>query len=250
MPEKKPLIQVLDRALDLLEMLAQAKTPLRATDIAREMGVSLQSANNLLRALYLRGYLSQDESRSYRLGPQCLYLGSFADRWSELRAAVAGPLAELTRKTGLSGFVGIIENDKLLCVALVPAEEPEMPIQPPQFWMEELHCTACGRVLLAALTPEERRKLFARTTRRKITGRTEVDPAVLEPLCAEVAEAGFAAVDDESRQGVSSLAIPLRDRAGKVYAAIALSGRRGKWETLSFERKLEALKETASKIRR
>ena len=97
MPEKKPLIQVLDRALDLLEMLAQAKTPLRATDIAREMGVSLQSANNLLRALYLRGYLSQDESRSYRLGPQCLYLGSFADRWSELRAAVAGPLAELTR---------------------------------------------------------------------------------------------------------------------------------------------------------
>ena len=125
-----------------------------------------------------------------------------------------------------------------------------MPIQPPQFWMEELHCTACGRVLLAALTPEERRKLFARTTRRKITGRTEVDPAVLEPLCAEVAEAGFAAVDDESRQGVSSLAIPLRDRAGKVYAAIALSGRRGKWELLPFERKLEALTEAASKIRR
>ena len=98
MPEKKPLIQVLDRALDLMEMLARSKTPLRATDIAREMGLSLQSANNLLRALYLRGYLSQDESRSYRLGPQCLYLGSFADRWSELRAAVAPALAELTRE--------------------------------------------------------------------------------------------------------------------------------------------------------
>ena len=50
MPEKKPLIQVLDRALDLMEMLARSKTPLRATDIAREMGLSLQSANNLLRA--------------------------------------------------------------------------------------------------------------------------------------------------------------------------------------------------------
>ena len=250
MPEKKPLIQVLDRALDLMEMLARSKTPLRATDIAREMGLSLQSANNLLRALYLRGYLSQDESRSYRLGPQCLYLGSFADRWSELRAAVAPALAELTRKTGLSGFVGIIENDKLLCVALVPAELPKLPIQPPQLWMEELHCTACGRVLLAALTQEERRRLFARTTRRKITGRTEVDSAVLEQLCSEVAEAGFAAVDDESRQGVSSLAIPLRDENGKVYATIALSGGRGKWELLSFERKLEALKEAASKIRR
>ena len=242
MPEKKPLIQVLDRALDLMEMLARSKTPLRATDIAREMGLSLQSANNLLRALYLRGYLSQDESRSYRLGPQCLYLGSFADRWSELRAAVAPALAELTRKTGLSGFVGIIENDKLLCVALVPAELPKLPIQPPQLWMEELHCTACGRVLLAALTQEERRRLFARTTRRKITGRTEVDPAVLEQLCSEVA--------DGSRQGVSSLAIPLRDENGKVYATIALSGGRGKWELLPFERKLEALKEAASKIRR
>ena len=40
MPEKKPLIQVLDRALDLMEMLARSKTPLRATDIAREMGLS------------------------------------------------------------------------------------------------------------------------------------------------------------------------------------------------------------------
>ena len=128
MPEKKPLIQVLDRALDLMEMLARAKKPLRATDIAREMGLSLQSANNLLRALYLRGYLSQDGSRSYRLGPQCLYLGSFADRWSELRAKLAPPLTELTRKTGLSGFAGIIENDRLLCVALVPAEQPELPI--------------------------------------------------------------------------------------------------------------------------
>lgn len=250
MPEKKPLIQVLDRALDLMEMLARAKKPLRATDIAREMGLSLQSANNLLRALYLRGYLSQDESRSYRLGPQCLYLGSFADRWSELRAKLAPPLTELTRKTGLSGFAGIIENDRLLCVALVPAEEPEIPVQPPQFWMEELHCTACGRVLLAALTPEERRRLFARTTRRKITGRTEVDPAVLEELCMEVAAAGFAAVDDESRPGVSSLAIPLRDSRGKVYAGIALSGSRGKWERLPFERKLESLNEAARKIRR
>ena len=247
MTEKNPLIQVLDRALDIMELLARAEKPMRSVDIAREMGVGLQTLNNQLRTLYLRGYLSQDASRCYRLGPQCFYLGSFADRWSGLRSAVVEPLGRLVRETGLAGFAGVVENDKMLAVALLNPGETA-PRQPPQLWAEELHSTACGRVLLAAMTETGRHKLLARTTRRNLTGRTVVDPAALDALCREVLLAGYAEVRGESRPGVSSVAVPVRDASGRTYAALALSGGDGQWEESTLSEKVMALSRAAEAL--
>ncbi len=245
--EHKPLIQVVERALELMEMLAGSGESMRATDIARRMELPLQTVNNLLRTLYRRGYLSQDSRRCYRLGPQCFYLGSFADRWSALRDAVAVPLAQLVETTRLTGFVGVIENDKLLCVALLSPGRKNVGA-PPQFWADELHATACGRVLLAALPESERRKLLARTARRKLTGRTVVDGDELHRLCRQVAEAGFAEVCDESRPEVSSLAIPLAGADGRTYAGLAISGGDRQWRQMTVEEKLESLHVAAAGI--
>ena len=85
MRTKKPLIQVLERAFDILEMLGRTKRAYRSSEIAAELNLSQQTVNNLLRTLYERGYLSQTERREYRLGGQCFYLGACADRWQELR---------------------------------------------------------------------------------------------------------------------------------------------------------------------
>ncbi|MBS1371522.1 MAG: IclR family transcriptional regulator [Lentisphaeria bacterium] len=246
--DKKPLIQVLERAFDIMEMLAKSEKPARATDIASALGLGLQTTNNLLRTMYQRGYLSQDETRSYRLGPQCFYLGSFADRWSGLRAKIREPLRELARVTGLCGFVGVIENDKLLCVG-ISGRDGNGAEQPPQLWAEELHSTACGRVLLAAMPEPERRKLYARTTRRKITGRTVIDPVELERLLAGVAAQGYAEVRGESRPGVSSAAIPVPGNEGGACCALALSGSDPQWEELPLPEKLALLRRAAKTIR-
>ena len=154
---KKPLIQVLERAFDILEMLARGNAPMRATDIAAELGLSIQTVGNLLRTLYERGYLSQDAKRFYRLGGQCFYLGSYADRWKDLRKAADRVIPELRRETGLLVFIGVIESDKLFCITLDNGNEPGPPSQR---WADELHSTACGRLLLAGLSAEDRKKLL------------------------------------------------------------------------------------------
>ena len=61
MRTKKPLIQVLERAFDILEMLGRTKRAYRSSEIAAELNLSQQTVNNLLRTLYERGYLSQTE---------------------------------------------------------------------------------------------------------------------------------------------------------------------------------------------
>ncbi len=242
-------IHVIDRTFDVLEMLATSSEPIRSTDIADRLGVSLQTINNLLRTLYQRGYVSQDSSRSYRLGPQCFYLGSFADRWQHTRNIIAPQLREMVKASGLTGFVGVIENDRLLSVAKISPEN--MTVTPPeQSWWEELHSTASGRLLLAFLPDKERAKIFARNSRKKITGSTIIDADKLDNICKKVAEAGYCQIRDESREGVSSLAIPLHDINGKVFAALALSGKNEKWCQIHTAEKLQLLKDAAAKMER
>lgn len=248
--EKKPLIQVLDRAFDLLELLARERRAMKAGEIAEKLRLPPKTVNNLLRSLYGRGYLSQDAKRCYRLGPQCFYLGSFADRWKELRKRSAGPLGELCDGLPLLGFVGVIENDKLFCVALrQPGENPPGGNGgEEQNWAEELHSTACGRVLLAALEPDERRKLFARLTRKKTTPATVTAIPELERICETVAAQGFCEIADESVLGVYSIAVPVCSKTGHTIAAVALSGPVRNWRLIPKDRKLSLLRNAAEEI--
>jgi IclR family acetate operon transcriptional repressor len=249
MLEKKPLIQVVDRAFDILELLADTQDGLSSGEIALRVGVSLQSANNLVRTLYRRGYLAQVAGRRYRLGSQCFYLGSFADRWGGMRDAAAEPLRELVEKSHLTGFVGVIENDRLLCVAMLNPGETSVR-QPPQLWADELHCTASGRVLLAALSGRERKRFLARVSRRQKTEATVVEAAALESSCEAVRQAGFAELVHESRPDTSSLAVPLHDVSGHVVAALGLAGADPSWRVAALETKLAWMSTAVARLER
>ena len=245
--ENRQPIQVVDRTLDLLELLASEESPVSTTSLAGQLGISVQSANNLLRVLYRRGYVSQDRSRRYRLGPQlCVFAGAAA-HWEHLRQMMEPALIELNRTTGFGAFSGVLENDRLYCCAhILPGGEPAPLTR--QSWTEELHSTAGGRVLLAALSPEERKKLFARTTRRRMTRKTVMDLEELEKICLRVREAGFSEVKEESRDGVCSMAIPVRDFSGTVIAELGIYGPSAAWSQTSRKQKKALLESIRSQL--
>lgn len=246
---EKTLIQVLERAFDVLDLLAERREPMRALDIASALGISIQSAGNLLRSLYGRGMVSQDEHRRYQLGPHCFYLGSFADRWSRLREAGRPCLRKLALATHCTGFLGISANDKLFCLGLMePGRTAEMV--PPQFWTGQLHSTACGRVLTAMLPPAARAKLWKRLERRQLTPKTVTGFAELDALCETICREGFAEVFDESVEGVWSLAVPVLSPEGELLAGLSISGDREIFPDASREERLAILSRTASEIGR
>lgn len=239
------MIQVVDRAFDILEYLAGHPDKCAgSSEIAQVLQISLQKANNLLRTLYHRGYLSQDRSRNYRLGPQCVYVGSFAVHWNELQKKIAGPLQKLAEISDLTAFCGVLENDHLFCLGKAQANSCVSTF-PFQKWWNELHSTASGRLLLAYEKPAARRRILNSAVRCKLTEFTVVDPHELEKICQSIRECEYSLVVDESRKGVSSLAVPLRDSSGCVIAAIALSGRNSSWSQSSLEQKLKWLQSMA-----
>lgn len=247
--EKKPLIQVMERAFDILDILAESEEPVRASDIAARIGTTTQTAGNLLRSLYGRGMVSQDSERRYRLGPHCFFLGSFADRWRKLRENSQPILRQLRDATGDIVFIGVIENDKLYCLSMLNPSD-EYFSYPRQLWAEQLHSTACGRLLMALMPGEERGKLLKRIKRRQLTEKTVTEVARLEKLCAEISESGYSEVIDESVKGTWSLAVPVLTPAGKLLAGLAIAGPAAEYSSVPRGKRLDLLFEAASKIGR
>ena len=94
MEKKKSLIQSLDRALDILELVRDSAGAVRSSDIAEKVGLGVATAHNIIRSLYQRGYLAQDDNSRYLLGPECfkLYQG-VSDNIAALRRVVEPAVA-------------------------------------------------------------------------------------------------------------------------------------------------------------
>jgi len=80
-----------------------------------------------------------------------------------------------------------------------------------------------GRVLLAALSPEELDKYLAEATFEAFTERTVTDPDQLREIVLEVGRQGYSIVDQELEDGLRAIAAPIRDSSGAVTAAINIS---------------------------
>jgi DNA-binding IclR family transcriptional regulator len=78
-----------------------------------------------------------------------------------------------------------------------------------------------GKVLLAFLPPFESHQLLSRRPLQKLTPRTITDPKRLEAQFARIRRVGFGENRGENFVGVGSVAAPIRDRSGKVVAAVS-----------------------------
>ena len=242
------MIQSLDRAVKILDLLAECSPATMAPSaLAARLGLSPQTVGNILRELYAQGLVSQDASRRYRLGSHCFYLGQAADHWQALREKSRPVMKDLRDATGSSVFLGVIENDKLLCLSLLERDAAFFTF-PPQHWTDQLHSTASGRLLVALMDAEARARLLKRIRRRQVTSQTVTDVGRLEELCEGIAAAHYAEVRNESVEGVWSLAVPVTMPDGTLLAALALSDDLPHYSSMGLQLRLEQLAAAAARI--
>ena len=85
-------MQSIERAFDLLEMLADAGGALGLSELATTSGLPLPTVHRLMRTLVNRGYVRQETSRRYTLGSRLIWLGETSSRMlGDLAAAIPGP---------------------------------------------------------------------------------------------------------------------------------------------------------------
>ncbi|MFI1577206.1 IclR family transcriptional regulator [Embleya sp. NPDC020630] len=212
-------VQSLERAFDLLELLADAGGVLTLSELAARSGLPMPTIHRLVRTLVSLGYLRQDASRRYTLGPRLIRLGETAGR---LLGSWARPyLAELMEATGETANLAVLEAGEVVYVGQVPSRhsmrmftEVGRRVQP--------HCTAVGKVLLAQLPEADAARLLGGRPLASHTEHTVTDPAELLAQFPTIRARGYAIDDQEQELGVRCVAVVVP--GAPTATALSISG--------------------------
>ena len=210
----------------MLQLFSRERPAVTISEAAALTGLTRATARRILFTLEQLGYV-RAEGRRFAPTPRVLAIGyaylSSMDVWQAAHPFLA-ELAELSQEScsaaTLDGtdvvYVARVASRRVMAVNLsVGARVPAYP-------------TSMGRVLLTGLGPAALDHYFASVPLVPLTPRTVTDEAELREIVAEVREQGWSVVDQELEDGLCSIAAPVHDRAGQVFAALTICGHAGR----------------------
>ena len=215
----KQTVQSVERAFTLLETMADADGVMGVSSLAAETGLPLPTIHRLIRTLVELGYLHQDPSRRYVLGPRLIRLG---ERSSRMLTFFARPhLLRLASDLGETANLAMLDNDQIVYVAQAPSKhamrmftEVGKRVSP--------HCTAVGKAIFATMAEDDMRAVLRRTGMARMTDNTVTDPDEFAQRVATAREQGFAFDEGEQELGVRCVAVALTDAPARL--AVSVSG--------------------------
>ncbi|WP_193337416.1 IclR family transcriptional regulator [Devosia beringensis] len=222
--KSRDLVQSVERAMALLEALAEDGSGLRLTDLVQKTGLSPSTAHRLLTTLQTRQFVHFDPVNAlWFVGRQTFSVGlAYGQRQSVLAPALPllRPLRDLTRETA---NIGIVDDGAIVLMGQIESREIVRAIgrtggRAPLFG------SAMGKAILSTYRDEDVHALLKQAGLPRTTsagpGGTE---ALLEEL-ALVRERGYAVDEHEFSQGLRCVASPVRDRRNEAIAAVSVSG--------------------------
>ncbi|MFC0529046.1 IclR family transcriptional regulator [Phytohabitans kaempferiae] len=214
------------RALHILEYVGAAGRGVRLAEIVNELDIPKTSAHSLIKSLVSINYLVPDQNRGYRLGLRVFELGTAVDITQALIEAGRPELLATSRATGCTCNLGILDGYHVFYVDKVQDSETRIQIVTRVGGRLPVHATAMGKVLLSGLTDHALDSWIGGMTFEPLALRTVTDPAILREQVIAARTNGFAVDDEESHPNVVCVAAPVVDAAGKVIAAVSVTGLR------------------------
>ncbi|MCS6931038.1 MAG: helix-turn-helix domain-containing protein [Acetobacteraceae bacterium] len=245
---QRDYVTALARGLSVLRGFAGLRGPVGLAELARRVGLPRATVRRALITLRALGYVEEADG-AFRLSAQVLTLAE-AYLSSALLPRVAQPVLDrLSESVGESCSVSILQGEDAIYVARSRRRRPgslhrDVGTRLPA------HCTSMGRVLLAALPPAGLDAFFRRARPHRYTPRTLVEEVALRAAIAEAGREGYALVEGELEPDLTGLAVPVRNAAGEVVAAlnVGLQGEVPPRRVL-LSRLLPALREAAAEMR-
>lgn len=214
-------VQSLERGLSVISVFGPETPELTLSDVARATGLTRAAARRFLLTLVDLGYMRFD-GKLFRLTPKVLGLG-YAYLSSLSLPGIAEPhLEELVARTRESSSMSVLDGRDIVYVARVPTSRI-MAVSISVGTRFPAYATSMGRVLLAGLDDEALEDYLARVSLEPFTDSTVRSVEELRARLAKVRADGYALVDQELEAGLRSIAAPVRNRLGRVVAAVNVS---------------------------
>jgi DNA-binding IclR family transcriptional regulator len=236
------VVQSVQRALGILELLADCRAELSLTEIGAKLDLHPSTVHRLLGALVQSGFVQQDHAtRKYLLGMHALKLAAAMRSATNVTRTAHPYLLELAHRIGETTNLLALDGEGAVVLDRI---EPANPLR---YTIEigarvPMHASSSGKLLLAYLDEREVERMLKNRELPALTNNTITN---YQQLCAELAKIRQAAIayDFEERDvGVRCVSIPVRDYTGEVIAAISVAGpsnrmTKPRLQRLSFELK-------------
>lgn len=233
-------VQSVDRAIDLLEILADTGRATGLSEIAEHSGLPLPTIHRLMRTLVARGYARQLPSRRYTLGPRAVRIGEVAGR--QMGAGTRPHLERLARELGESANLAMLDGDMAVYVAQASSTH-SMRMFTEVGRRVHCHCTGVGKTILSQLPEVRARAIIASAGMPPATDRslTTLDD-LLEELDL-IRSRGYAVDDNEQEVGVRCFAVAVP--GSPTPTALSISGPETRVTTEFGERAVPILRAVA-----
>jgi IclR family acetate operon transcriptional repressor len=213
-------VQSIDRAFAILEAMVDAGGVIGLSQLAQDSGLPLATIHRLVRTLVDLGYVRQEPSRQYSLGPRLMRL---AEGSTKRLSTLAHPyMSRVVDALGESVNLAVLDGEEIVYVAQVQPSQNFMRMFTEVGRRAKPHTTAVGKAMLAARPDAEVVDLLGRTGMPQRTEHTITDPAAFLADLERVRERGYALDDGEQEVGVRCVAVVVPDAPRDM--ALSMSG--------------------------
>lgn len=217
-------VQSVERAISLLELLAQSGRGTSLTDLSARAGLNISTCHHLLATLMRAGYVAQVPGRrTYALGARVLHLGQAFMRQVDLPRRAQPVLDRLNAETGEAVHLAVLQGDQIVAVAKNDGRQAVRVDTGVIGTSEPPHATATGKSILAWLPEDQVRRILDANGMARFTPATVIDRATLFEELRHVRRNGFSMDREEFQPGVVCVGAAVRDDAGAVICSLSAS---------------------------
>jgi DNA-binding IclR family transcriptional regulator len=238
----------LERALQIMELLAQRPGGLGVTEISNLLNIPKNSAFRIAMTLYNFGYLNREDGmKSFTLSGKLLSLGYAAVSDQNLMEKSLDVMRELRDMVKETVLIGVVIEQRGVVLEQLPS------LHSFKFWVDigttwNMHTAAPSKAILAFLPESEKIKICQSLIFKKFTSHTIPNLEKFYKVLEKVKINGYSTDAGEELEGMHCIAAPIFDRNNYPVAAIWITGPMERLPVSVFEDMGKVVKEFALRI--
>lgn len=217
-------IQVLDRALAILDVLGSQRSESSLAQLSTTVELHKSTTHRLMIVLERHRLVAKNpETGRYRLGLKLFELGSKAIAGKDLQQHAFPHLHRLVDETQETVHLCILDEGEMLYLQKI---EPQRTVRMASSIGRRApaHSTAVGKAILAELPEREVDEMILKRGLKSLTPNTITRADKLKAELRATHTRGYAVDNEENEEGVRCVGAAVWDHSGRPVAAISVSG--------------------------